>query len=608
MRQLLVLAICSNRKSSFLLFSQGERKIMISDQLQKRGRLFRHVFFVILVMVSMTFFPGYIGAQGTSPLSSVDEPEVASHTTTKVRRNMLLVPIYIEEGTSLIQLAKKYCTSKYHWQEIARINHLAPPYRIYEGDTVEIPFELLKKEIASAQVASVVGDVFRLQGSDGSLRQVKKGERMRPGETLITGENGFAHLVLSDNRYIRVSKNSQFTFTYLFRLTDNSLKAEFFLESGNVSVDVRKKLRKNETLRTRTPVSVTGVRGTSFRVKMDGDINVIETLRGRVALSAAGTMLMVDEGKGSVVKEGEPPAAPQDLPAAPSLPAMNKVYREQALRIPSPQVDGVRCRLRICTDEAGEQTVWSGETSKGEDFLVVGLADGEYYAFFTAINAVGLEGAPSVPSPFLLRTVPGTPVLSSHYDGRQIFDPAVEFRWLKGEGDAHYRVQVARDDEFTDLLAEKDVEETEYTFQHTAPGVFYFRVQAVADDGFCSNYSRADRVEIKEMPDFGPIPPASSGEPSVLHWPTMGAGVFYDIEIARDKKFRRVVESAAQLPDAVYTPKPLEPGTYWIRMRAVLPSGVKSPWVSPRELTVAAPELGVADAIVFGVFLTIIFL
>ncbi len=581
---------------------------MLLTQLQKRVHLFWYVFFLALpVAVAFLFFSDHVEALEISSSSSSDS-DVSFAPTRKVGGGMLLVPIYVEKGITLMQLTKKYCTSKYHWREIARINRLAQPYKIYEGDTIEIPVELLQREAASARVASVVGDVFCLQRSDGSLRQVKKGWQLRSGETLITGDNSFARLVFSDNYSIRVLKNSRFTFTYLFRLADNSLKAEFFLERGNISFDIRKKLRKNETLRTRTPVSVTGVRGTSYRVKMDGDINGIEALDGRVALSAAGTTLMVNEGKGSVVKKGEPPAAPQDLPAAPSLPTMKGIYREQALHIPCPQVDGVRCMLYICTDKAGEQMIWSGEASNGEDFLVDGLADGKYYAFFTAINAAGLEGVPSDPAPFLLRRVPGTPELSSCYDGSQVFDSTVQFRWLKSEGSAHYRVQVAFDRNFSKLLVEEEVGETEYTFQHATPGVFYFRVQAVADDGFCSGYSRADSVEIRQMPVFHSIPSVLSGEEIVLRWPTMGAGVFYGIEIAKDKKFRRIVERAAQLPDAVYMPKLLEPGTYWVRMRAVLPTGVQSSWISPGKLTIAAPQPTMADAIIFGLFLMITFL
>ncbi len=480
---------------------------MVSCKSKKRGGVPKQLFFAVLLVVAAFSF---------------------RFDMAQAKEEMLLVPIYIEEGISLIHLTEKYCTSKYHWKEIAQINNLTEPYKIYEGDTVKIPLELLKKKIASARISSIVGSVYRLQSDDGSLQPVKEGEKIGAGETLVTGEDGFAYLVLSDNRFIRISSNSQFTFTYLFQLEDKSLKAEFFLENGNVSIDVRRKLGKNETMQTRTPISITGVRGTFYRVKMDGDTSAVETLRGNVALSAAGSMVMVKEGKGSLVKDGAPPSAPQKLPPAPPVPAMKKVYREPGLRIASPQVKEGHCRLRICSDKAGETTVWTAESTDGKDFLIVGLEDGEYYAFFTTINAQGLEGLPTAAIPFLLRTVPGAPVLSSPYDGRQLFDPAFTFRWLKGKGDAGYRVQVASDKEFTNLLAEEECEDTEYTYQNAAPGTYHFRAQAVADDGFCSNYSLADSVEIKELPEFGPIPPVAAGEKVVLRWQGMGDGVFYD--------------------------------------------------------------------------------
>ncbi len=526
----------------------------------------------------------------------------------RIKGEMLLVPVHIDKGMSLIRLVKEYCTSKYHWQEIARINNLAAPYKIYSGDIINIPFELLKKRKARAKVVSVIGDVFHLTRDHASRKPMKKGERIRPGETLITGENGFAIIALPENRYIRVSSNSQFSFAYLFRLVDNSLKVEFLLEKGDVSVNVQQKLQKNETFRARTPFCESGVEGTFYRVKTEKEVDIIETLEGKVTLSAADSVVTVKGGMGTFVKEGAPPAAPQTLPDAPVTPELQQIYRSQPFQLPSPQIaDGGHARVRICMDKAGEQTVWRGDAVDGR-FTVNGLADGTYYAFFTAVNVDHLEGRPAAPVSFTLRTVPAPPQLASPYDGQPVFGDSVEIAWEKSGEAARYLVQVAADESFTDIVAEKESSERRCLFANMAAGSYYFRVRAIADDGFYSGFSRAGRVMLKGVPVLHFTAPPSFADRVELRWSAMGEDISYDIEIAANSDFSEVIDSAAQLQDTVYNPKSLAAGRYWVRIRAGLPTGEVSDWTPGQELMIPAPRFGLPDGLLLGSFVLMLLL
>ncbi len=526
----------------------------------------------------------------------------------KTKGNMLLVPVHIEKGISLIRLVKEYCTSKYHWKEIAKINDLAAPYRIYSGDTIRIPLELLKKKKVRAKVVSVIGDVFYVKGDGAVSRPVKRGDRIRPRDMLMTGKDGFAIIALPDNRYIRVSSNSQFVFTYLFRLVDNSLKVEFLLERGDVSVDVQQKLQENETFRTRTPACTTGVRGTFYRVKVEEDTSIIETLKGKVVLFAANVAVTVKEGMGAFVMKGVPPAVPQALPAPPAIPELKELYRSQPFHLPSPSIgDGGHARLRICMDKAGKQTVWRGDAVDGS-FVVNGLADGTYYAFFTAVNAAHLEGKPTAPVSFMLRTVPAPPLLSLEYDGTPMFGNVLEFGWKKGEGDTRYLIQVAADESFTDLLAEKETSERRCLFANMAEGSYYFRVRAIAADGFCSGFSRTGRVILKEVPTLQLLAPLFFADKIVLRWSDMGGDISYDIEIATDDNFSEVIGRASQLQHATYQPKSLAAGRYWVRVRAGLPTGEVGAWAAVQELVVPAPRFGLLDGVLFGSFVFMLLL
>ncbi len=526
----------------------------------------------------------------------------------KIKGEMLLIPVHIEQGMSLIRLVKEYCTSEYHWQEIARINNLSAPYRIYGGDVINIPFELLKRRTARAKVVSVIGDVFHLAGDHASRKPMKKGAHIQMGETLITGRNGFAIIALPENRYIRISSNSQFSFAYLFRLVDNSLKVEFLLEEGDVSVNVQQKLQKNETFRARTPFCETGVKGTFFRVKTEGEVDIVETLEGKVALSAADSSVTVREGMGTFVKEGAPPATPQALPAAPVAPELQQIYRRRPFQLPSPQIaDGGHARLRICMDRAGEQTVWRGDAVAGH-FMVDGLVDGTYYAFFTAVNADHLEGGPTAPVSFTLRTIPAPPQLASLYDGQPVFGDSVELAWEKSEEAVRYLVQVAADESFTDLVAEKETPESDCLFAGMAAGDYHFRVRAVAADGFSSGFSRTGRVQLKGVPTLHFTAPPSFTDRVELRWSAMGEDISYDIEIAADSDFSRVIDRAAQLRQTVYRPDSLVAGRYWVRMRAGLPTGEVSAWTPAQELAIPAPRFGLPDGLLLGSFMLMLLL
>ena len=150
-----------------------------------------------------------------------------------------MIPLHVAAGTNLIHLARDYCRDRNDWHEIARINRLTEPYLIIHDTSLQVP-----------------------------------------GQTIRTGPDGYTHLILPDNTYTRVEPDSQITLTYLFRLKDGNVKADFFLGQGTIIHWVREKLRANESFQTRTPIAVTGIRGTEFRLKMtEKTANTVETLR-----------------------------------------------------------------------------------------------------------------------------------------------------------------------------------------------------------------------------------------------------------------------------------------------------------------------------------------
>lgn len=515
-----------------------------------------------------------------------------------------LVPIKVEKGANLIHLTRQFCTSKYHWKEIARINKLSPPYLISPGDIIYAPLELLKTEKLTATVASVIGGVFIVQRGQ-KLKRVSIGDLIYPGQTLVTEEDGFAHLVFPDNKYTRISSGTNFSITYLVRLADSSLKAQFFLEKGKLTHSVKKQLRVNETFNTRTPVSVTGVRGTEFRMKVPGaDSNIVETLKGVVDVEAGGEELKLKKGEGTRVAAGMAPAPPRKLPPTPPVLDIPEIFRVLPVRIKAPAqaADITMYRLRVSTDVEGNNTVLEQLEVPGKNFILLSLADGMYYGHLTSIGLAGFESIPAPPFKFMVRTIPGAPILSSPQNGRQTFDSKVEVAWLQGEDAKSYHIQLATDRDFQEIIEDLINHKSSVVFHSLTPGKYYLRVQAVADDGFTSLYSLVDSWEIKKETTLGTLE-GSRDEGLKLRWASMGDDIVYDLQISRNRSFTDIFMSQAGLDNPEFSYKEyIEPDTYYIRVRGVLKDGQASPWTPAQKLTINPAPFGLLDAGVLTIF------
>ena len=159
----------------------------------------------------------------------------------------------------------------------------------------------------------------------------------------------------------------------------------------------------------------------------------------------------------------------------------------------------------------------------------------------------------------------------------------------------------------TDIVDSREVETPGYMLAGVAPGVYYGRVQAVADDGFISNFSSTTRWEQKEVPAVSGMEATACGAPA-LQWDAMGNGwMGYDLQVAEDAEFKQLVVDESGLTGASYTfKKQLAPGKYHVRLRAV-GKDETTPWTPPQILTVKnSPktlEGGLISSLLLGLIL-----
>ncbi len=507
-------------------------------------------------------------------------------------RTQTLVPLHVQKGTNLIRIARQYCNKPSDWKTIARINKLSSPYIIYTDATLQVPLPLLRAKKVSAKVISLKGSPLVLTRENKSLK-LHKGDAVLPGQTVITRGDEYVHLVYPDNKHSRIGPESKMLLVYLMRLADNNLQAEFFLDRGKITNSIERKLRPNEHFRTRTPMAITGIRGTEFRVKVeDPETNIIETLKGRVALSAGGQKIFLSRGQGSKVKKGQQPTPPHALPPIPALPQLKKIYRTLPIVFTAPVQKGIRSmHVRVTTDKKGFNTLVEQSAKPGNNFALSSLTDGSYFLFLTAIDSAGFESRPAGPADLHIRTNPGAPIISSPKNNRKFFTPEIKIRWLESDLADHYRIQLATDSGFTHIVEKKQTTKAFYTTHDLKPGKYFFRVQLVTDDGFETLFSTPLTWEIMAQPKLGSLNTSSKGSDDgiTLRWPAMADTAGYMIQIATDKACTDLIAEDDKLTDPSYTINfQLVNGKYYVRIRSITKDGLKSPWTPPQTMTVEA--------------------
>ncbi|MGI6655779.1 MAG: FecR domain-containing protein [Desulfobulbus sp.] len=501
-----------------------------------------------------------------------------------------LIPFYVHKGANLTHIARDYCHNPNDWKIIAQTNQLKSPYLIYQDSYLRIPLRILVIEKLQATVASVQGEVHLLADGKEPV-PLKEGEFLLPGQTITTGANGRAHLVLPNSAYTRVGANSHLTLVSLFKLKNGALKMDFELARGEIFHQLLKKLRRNEQFLTETPVTITGIRGTEYRLKTTGpDTNIVETLSGQVAVSGqnnTGAMQMLRPGQGVRVTRAHGPERPRPLPAPPAAPELQPLYRTLPILITAPAHPRAKTiHFRITSDEQGLATVFDQHVAPGETLQVNNLDDGRFYAFASAIDADLFEGAAVGPLPFKLRTLPAAPIVSSPQSGAALWGSRPEATWLASEQVDHYVVQLAKDKGFTQIIEEKQVKTTQYTGPETEPGVYFFRVCAVAPDGFTSEYSSTVACTMVPEPNFSASAADRRTRPA-LQWPAVAPGCVYDLQVARDKEFTRLVIDQKRLPSSTYVmQRELGPGKYFIRIRATGKEIQTTAWSRPQSMTI----------------------
>lgn len=389
----------------------------------------------------------------------------------------------VRQGDNLYSLAQRYLIRLNDYKRVRAASGVRNVRALRVGSTLKIEPQLLRFEPIEARLVAVSGAVT-LQDARGGSAPAVRDAQVFEGHRLITGANSFATFQLADGSRVTLPSNSRMRIVQLRRLLlDGSLQRLFELENGRSGISATPAENAGSQFRVRTPLSVTAVRGTEFRVvhAQAGDRSATEVIEGLVGVGSAATTAAEIPVKAAfgVTAGAQGINEPSALLPAPDLAPGGAVQEEPQLRFAAKPAEGaISYRFQLANDAGFVDLFAEGDSQDGQA-VFPSLRDGTYFVRLTAVDRNGLEGLPSVYS--FDRTLnvlePGAPPQPEGDRKMRRF----LFRWnATGEGVRTYRFQLSADPQMKSLTVDQPgLTEPQATVTNLAAGAWYWRVVSV---------------------------------------------------------------------------------------------------------------------------------
>jgi len=407
---------------------------------------------------------------------------------------------YAKAGDTLMSIASSYTTKTSNWTALGTINTIARDKGIPIGTPITIPADLLQDEPSEGKVIARNG-LVTVTHTDGTTGVLNIGNRIVEGMTVSTGTNSFVTIGLPDQSRVSIPSNSNVQIATLRKtLYTASPRVEVALKKGRVLSRVSPLETNKGSYKIRTPLSVAGVRGTEFRVRLSKQDVATEVLDGRVlaSLQRNDRSRSLPRAKGNIITRTTlGPAV--DLLTPPQLADMPYRFSEDAHFTFVPLPNAVSYHVELAHD--GEMLDLIAEGSgKAGDVVLDDIQEGNYFARLTAVDPLGLEGMPRIVAVSIRnRAKPISYVPTQAAPSVASSNPQeLVLRW-NGSATEKYNVQVARDSEFSWLTYNASVIGNEVRFPRPPFGTYFARVRSINADGSSNTYSFAQTLIVTDQ-------------------------------------------------------------------------------------------------------------
>lgn len=316
----------------------------------------------------------------------------------------------VMRGDTLIALSTRFTDSASHWQTLQTLNQVQETTELPVGLELKIPFVLIPEIPAQAQVEHVAG---RAQVNQDT---VVVGQQLNEGDIIRTSANGFVTMVLSDGSALTVPAQSALRLDRLRTFKGTGLTDTIFtLQDGSLESQVAPQGSGVGRFEIRTPVSITGVRGTQLRVHANEQGAQSEVLSGAAGLSAGHAQsARLRPGQGAAVSTSGQLLGVKTLLPAPQLAPPVRDGAQWRTHF-APLAGAASYLVRVAGDPEGTQ-LFSSERTQDNAVSFRAPGSGTYYVMVRGIDTSGLNGADAI-VPFLgpaaLQASDGSPIVTA---------------------------------------------------------------------------------------------------------------------------------------------------------------------------------------------------
>lgn len=302
----------------------------------------------------------------------------------------------VQAGDTLIDLATRYTLNSDNWPSLQRLNQVADPLQLVIGSLLRIPLSLIPVIPAPVIVTHVSGKVYMNE------MPLSAGMAIAEGATVKTGPDGSVTARLVDGSRFNMPHDGAFRMERARQFQGASLiDSILHVEAGEVDTEVAPKGEGVGRFEIRTPIAITGVRGTRYRLRAADQGMHSEVLHGRVDMSAQradgdAAVVSVSAGQGAVM-DAKGDIQLHALPAAPTIGPLQQVGSGQWLAHVTPAPGVIAYRVNVSRDPQGLEVTASHQFETSE-IRFSARRPGLHYASVRAISAQGVGGHDTVVS------------------------------------------------------------------------------------------------------------------------------------------------------------------------------------------------------------------
>ena len=171
----------------------------------------------------------------------------------------------------------------------------------------------------------------------------------------------------------------------------------------------------------------------------------------------------------------------------------------------------------------------------------------------------------------------------------------LEFHLGKVAGARSYRVMIARDQTFKDVVVDRVVGPKDTPrIIGIDDGTYYLQTRSIDDIGLegLSSTPREVKVRVNPLPPFIQFTDdgADYREKTVpLKWLEVTQAVKYHLQVAEDPEFKIVVEDVPDMSGTSHQTESLDHKTYYFHIRSIAADGYQGVWSDTRHFTIVPP-------------------